>query len=373
MEKNKPTVLIVDDMPMNRELLIDIIGAEYNTLEAADGVEAIKVIEDNSEKIAAVLLDAMMPELDGFGVLRVLGERGLLESMPVIMISAEDSPEYIAMGYDLGVVDYISRPFDPNIVIRRLRNVIMLYAKQQVLTSIIKEQISEREENNSMLIDVLSSVVEFRNGESGPHILHIRRLTELLLKELAKIDSKYKMTLPEISLWSTASAMHDIGKIAIDDKILNKPGRLTDEEYNIMKKHSMYGYEILDGLDWKNAPLIEAAKQICRWHHERWDGRGYPDGLKGDEIPIPAQVVALADVYDALTSVRVYKPAYSHEKAIEMISGGECGEFNPDLIKCLLKVSGKLKDYLDSDENADYDIIAEHTFDAMRDRINEAK
>lgn len=372
MNKSKPTVLIVDDMLMNRMLLIDILDDEYNILEASNGIEAIDVFEKNKDSIAVILLDAMMPELDGFGFLEVMSKRGSLENIPVVMISAEDSPEYIAKGYDLGVADYINRPFDPNIVIRRVKNIIMLYAKQQVLTNLIKEQISEREENNSILIDILSSVVEFRNGESGPHVLHVRRLTELLLKELAKIDSKYSMSLPEISLWATASAMHDIGKIAIDDKILNKPGRFTDEEYNIMKNHSMFGYEILDGLSWrKDVPLIDAAKQICRWHHERWDGHGYPDGLKGDEIPVPAQVVALADVYDALTSERVYKPAYSHEKALNMITNGECGEFNPDLLKALLQIGDIIKEKINNPDDDNYEILTEKIFEDLQNRINQ--
>ena len=371
MSKTKPTVLIVDDMEINRMMLVDILGSDFNTIEAADGAKAIEIIEQNADGISAVLLDAMMPELDGFGVLKILSRKGLLENMPVIMISAENSPEYIAKGYDLGVVDYIGRPFDPNIVLRRLSNVIMLYAKQHVLTSLIKEQISEREENNSMLIDVLSSVVEFRNGESGPHVLHVRRLTELLLKEMAKLDEKYVMSPQEISMWASASAMHDIGKIAIDDKIINKPGRFTDEEFNIMKKHSLYGFEILDHLNWHHAPLIDAAKQICRWHHERWDGRGYPDGLKGDEIPIPAQVVAIADVYDALTSERVYKAAFSHEKAIDMITNGECGAFNPDLLKALLSLGDNIKEKMNDTEEENYDAVAEQIFNDLRERLNE--
>lgn len=370
MSRAKPTVLIVDDMEMNRIMLNDILSPDFVTMEASGGNEAIKIIQENPDRISAVLLDAMMPDLDGFEVLKILSRRGLLENIPVIMISAENSPEYIARGYDLGVVDYIGRPFDPNIVHRRLSNVVMLYAKQNVLTALIKEQISEREENNSMLIDVLSSVVEFRNGESGPHVLHIRRLTELLLKELARLDSKYVMPPQDVAMWATASAMHDIGKIAIDDKILNKPGRLTDEEYNIMKKHSVYGYEILDHLNWHHSPLIEAAKQICRWHHERWDGNGYPDGLKGDEIPIPAQVVALADVYDALTSERVYKAAYSHEKAIAMITDGECGAFNPDLLKALTQIGGSLKKKIDDAPEEDYDEIAEQIFEGLRERLD---
>ncbi len=371
MTKTKPTVLIVDDMEMNRVMLNDILESDFNTIEADNGTRAIEIIESDYENISAVLLDAMMPEPDGFEVLKILSRKGLLENMPVIMISAENSPEYIACGYDLGVVDYISRPFDPNIVLRRLSNVIILYAKQNLLTALIKEQISKREENNTMLIDVLSSVVEFRNGESGPHVLHIRRLTELLLNELQRLDSKYYMPPQDVAMWATASAMHDIGKIAIDDKILNKPGRLTDEEYEIMKKHSVYGYEILEHLNWHNAPLIEAAKQICRWHHERWDGRGYPDGLTGSEIPIPAQVVAIADVYDALTSERVYKPAYSHEKALDMITGGECGAFNPDLLEALVQIGPNIKNKMDDDTDQDYDRIAEQIFEGLREKLSE--
>lgn len=332
----KPMILIVDDVELNRAFLNDMLEDEYRILEAADGCQAISCLEMYEDQIDVVLLDVVMPVMDGFRVLEIMNERGWIENTPVIMISAETSSVYTNKGFELGVTDYINRPFDSRTIRHRIRNTIMLYAKQRALQGIVREQIREKEKNNTMMVDILSTIVEFRNGESGLHVLRIRVITEILLEAVMERCPQYHLTTGEIAIISNAAALHDIGKVAIPENILNKPGRLTPEEYNQMKKHTVLGAEMLDKmLQGREEALVRYARNICRWHHERWDGGGYPDGLSGDRIPICAQVVALADVYDALVSQRVYKPAYSHERAMEMILNGECGQFNPLLIRCL--------------------------------------
>lgn len=275
-----------------------------------------------------------------------------IEDIPVIMISSEDSEPYIRRAYELGVSDYINRPFDAKVVYQRVYNTIKLYAKQRKLVTLVTDQIYEKEKNNQMMISILSQIVEFRNGESGLHVLHINILSELLLERLVQKTDKYQISAQRRSLITTASALHDIGKIGIDDKILNKPGRLTPEEFDEMKKHTIIGESILKNVGiYQNEELVQLAMQICRWHHERYDGRGYPDGLKGEEIPIEVQVVSIADVYDALVSERVYKKAYSHKKAVEMILNGECGQFNPLLLECLQDIQDRIDEEFQNVEN----------------------
>lgn len=346
-QKQKQKILIVDDSEMNRAILADMLESEYEIIEAENGVEAVEVIENRKTELSLILLDIVMPELDGFGVLEVMNKRDWIEDVPVIMISSESGVAPVKRAYEMGISDYISRPFDSTVVHRRVVNTIMLYAKQKKLAALVMEQIEENEKQSALMIDILSHIVEFRNGESGLHVLHIRILTEQILRHLAQITDKYPFTQEEISLISTASALHDIGKISIDSGILNKPGRLTQEEFEIMKTHTTIGAEMLNNLAFhQDEPLVREAHAICRWHHERYDGRGYPDGLKGDEIPISAQVVALADVYDALTSERVYKKAIPHEEAVRMICNGECGTFNPLILKCLNDIADVLPDKL---------------------------
>lgn len=329
-------ILIVDDSEMNRAILSEMLGDEYEIIEAADGGQAVAILQKSSVEISLVLLDIVMPVMDGFEVLAIMNKKRWIQDIPVIMISAETSPSYIDRAYELGVTDFISRPFDSLVVRRRVVNTIMLYSKQKKLAGLVADQIYEKEKNNSLMINILSHIVEFRNGESGLHVLHVQTFTEILLKCLVKKTDKYNLSTADISLISNASALHDIGKISIPEEILNKPGRLTDEEYKIMKTHSSVGASMLDELPFhKDEPLVKVAYEICRWHHERYDGRGYPDGLKGDDIPISAQIVALADVYDALTSERVYKKAFPHDVAMNMILNGECGIFNPLLLECL--------------------------------------
>ena len=346
MEKQK--ILIVDDSEMNRSLLADILEEQYDVVEAENGVEAISLLSRQRADFSLLLLDIMMPEMDGFEVLAYINKYHWNDTFAVIMISADDSPANIKRAYDLGAFDYISRPFDSTIVKRRISNTMFLYARQQRLEKIIAEQFHEQEKNNKLMISILSHIVEFRNGESGLHILHVNTITKYLLKQLVRRTEQYPLSKADISLISTASALHDIGKIAISDTILNKPGRLTAEEFEVMKTHSMVGARMLSDLPFEQqeAPLVKVASEICRWHHERYDGNGYPDGLKGDEIPIAAQVVALADVYDALTSERCYKKAYSHKDALKMILDGQCGAFNPTLLLCLQEIADTLESEL---------------------------
>lgn len=347
IEKRKQTILIADDSEINRSLLADMLGNEFEILEAEDGQQAVAALQREGGKIDLVLLDIVMPNMDGFEVLASMIHNGWMKDIPVIMISSETSPSCIERAYELGVTDFINRPFDVWIVRKRVMNTLVLTSKQKKLVSLVTDQIFEREKMSNMMITILSHIVEFRNGESGMHVLHIRTLVDLLLRDLVLKTDRYNLTQTDISLISTASALHDIGKIGIPDEILNKPGKLTAEEYEVMKRHSEIGAGMLDDLDFlQDEKLVTYARQICRWHHERYDGKGYPDGLKGEEIPIAAQIVSLADVYDALTSERVYKPAFSHEEAMHMITNGQCGTFNPLLLECLHDVQGKIKEEL---------------------------
>ncbi len=340
----KYKILIADDAEMNREILTELLQDEFDIIEVENGRQAISVLQQQAKELSLVLLDIVMPEMDGFEVLAYMNRYHWIEDVPVIMISSETSPTYIKRAYDFGAADYISRPFDAAVVHRRVSNTIMLYAKQRKLTGMVAAQIYEKEKSNNLMVTILSHIVEFRNGESGLHVLHINTLTDLLLKSLVLRTDQYKLTKEDISRICVASALHDIGKIAIPYEILNKPGRLTPEEFEVMKTHSAIGAAMLDELPaYQDEPLVRTAYEICRWHHERYDGKGYPDGLKGDRIPISAQIVALADVYDALTSERCYKKAFSHETAMEMILDGQCGVFNPLLMECLKDIGDVLQ------------------------------
>lgn len=345
------TILIVDDSALNRMVLIEILGKEnYTFLEAENGQQAVELLDCHPE-VDLLLLDITMPEIDGFGVLEIMNQYHWIEETPVIMIFAEDSYTFVERAYDLGASDYITRPFDARVVCRRVSNTLMLYAKQKRLVQMVAEQVYEKEKVSNTMISILSHIVEFRNNESGLHVVHIRTITELLLRRLRKKTDRYPLTEADISLISTASALHDIGKINIPEQILNKPGRLTKEEFEIVKTHSAVGEHMLRQIPFnQNEPLVKIAREICRWHHERWDGRGYPDGLKGDEILISAQVVSLADVYDALTSERCYKAAFDHETALNMIVNGECGAFNPLLLECLMDGADQIKQAMQETE-----------------------
>lgn len=342
-EKIRQLILIVDDSELNRALLSEMLKDDFKILEASNGRECLDALEQYGMGISLVLLDINMPVMDGFEVLVQMNRNHWIEDIPVVMISSDDTESNIKRAYDMGVSDYIRRPFDAQVVFRRVFNTIKLYAKQRRLITLVTDQIDEKEKNNQIMIRILSQIVEFRNGESGLHVEHINILTGLLLERLVQKTDHYDLTWSDQYRITLVSALHDIGKIGIDDKILNKPGRLTKEEFAIMKSHTLIGASILENLGlYQEEPLIKTAYQICRWHHERYDGKGYPDGLRGDEIPISAQVVSVADVYDALVNERVYKKAITPEKAIEMILNGECGVFNPILLECLVDIKDKI-------------------------------
>ena len=336
-------ILIVDDSEMNRKILVEMLKSDFRILEAADGEECISILEQYGTGISLIMLDIVMPSLDGFSVLAYMNRKHWIDDIPVIMISSEESGSYIQRAYEMGVSDYISRPFDAKVVYQRVYNTIKLYMKQRRLINLVSDQVYEKEKNNRIMVSILSQIVEFRNGESGLHVVNINSVSALILEQLVQKTDMYKLSWARQYMIATASALHDIGKIGIDEKILNKPGRLTPEEYEIMKTHSVIGYDMLNSIGlYQDEELVKVAKEICRWHHERYDGRGYPDGLKGEEIPVSAQVVSLADVYDALVSERVYKKAFTHDQAMSMILTGECGAFNPILLECLKDIQDEL-------------------------------
>ena len=349
-------ILIVDDAEFNREILKEFLGEAYSYLEAENGIQAIRILEENPE-IDLMLLDVNMPQMNGFEVLEWMNQLHWIDETPVIMISSEGSVDAMRKAYEMGITDYITRPFDSVIVKKRVQNTLELYANQKRLISVVVDQVYEKEENSSIMIRILSNVLGFRNSESSEHILHIRTATEMMLRKLVKTTDVYHLTETDIAMITTASSLHDIGKIGIPEGILNKPGRLTDEEFKIMKTHSEIGASLIRDMNFSESkPLIHTAWEICRWHHERWDGKGYPDGLKGEEIPISAQVVSIVDVYDALTSERCYKKAFDHDTAIQMILDGQCGQFNPILLKCLKELSTQLSKMLgkEIDDNKYY-------------------
>ena len=380
---HKYKILIVDDSEMNREILSAILGDEFDILEAANGEECISAIRKYGTNISLVLLDIVMPEMDGFEVLEFLNKYEWIDDIPVIMISSEDSATSVKKAYEMGVSDYINRPFDAEVVHRRVFNTIKLYAKQRRLIALITNQVYEKEKNNRILIEILSQIVEFRNGESGRHVLNVNIITGILLEQLVQITDQYNISWSDRLMITTAASLHDIGKIGIDDKILNKAGKLTSEEVEKVKEHTVIGASMLENMGlFKDEEFVKVAYKICRWHHERYDGNGYPDGLKGEEIPISAQVVALADVYDALVSRRIYKKQFSHEEAMEMILSGECGAFNPVLLQCLTEAQDKVKESIvinDEDNNSykrnimkelnEYESTKEHLMESITQDI----
>lgn len=347
MERHRQTILVVDDQAVNRALLEKIFSSDYTVLQAADGQQALETIESGRQKIDIVLLDISMPILDGFGVMTHLQSTGRLEHLPVIFITAEDSISMMRRAYELGVTDVITKPFQPDIVRRRVQNVLGLYTKKEYLEATVARQTESLRRQSLLLADAMSSIIEFKSLDSGQHILRIRILTQFLLQALMREGYPGSLSEEEIQLISEAAAMHDIGKITIPDAILNKPARLTDEEFEVIKGHTVAGCEVAKKLRFvRSSAYMAYCFDICRHHHERWDGRGYPDGLKGDQITIWSQVVSLADVYDALTNERVYKKAYSHQKALQMILNGECGVFNPRLLACFVRNADEMLVYI---------------------------
>ncbi len=364
---NRKKILIADDSELNREILISMLSEEYDIIAACNGEEAVLAIQMHGLSIDLILLDIVMPKMDGFQVLDYMKANKWIGEIPVIMISAVNTPSVIHRAFENGVVDYICRPFDSAVVKRRVSNTVKLFEKQKTLAELVANQIYEKEKSGNLMIAILSHIVEFRNGESGLHVLHINLITRILLQRLLEKTDQYPLSYEDINLISMASALHDIGKISIPDEVLNKPARLTKEEFEIMKTHSAVGADILKSLPFQNEPLIKYAYDICRWHHERYDGGGYPDRLVGDEIPIWAQVVSIADVYDALTSERVYKKAYTHEVAMAMIYNNECGVFNPLILDCLKECEDLIRKEL---EEANESILMSARKDVKND-VNE--
>lgn len=339
----KQQILIVDDEEINRAILMEMFEGEdeYELLEASNGSEAVSRIEEN-DGIVLIMLDVVMPIMDGFKVLEYMQAHGLLNAVPVILITGETVVDSEDKAYSFGVADVIHKPFFPHIVKRRSKNIIELYQNKRNMELRLKEQeeeirAQEKEirETNEFMIDALSSVVESRSAETGDHTKRIKFYTRIMASYLMKHFPKYGLTYAQVDAISRASVLHDIGKIGISDVILLKPGRLTNEEFEIMKTHTTIGCDMLEKMYRKqDTEFYRYCYDICRHHHERWDGRGYPDHLVGDQIPVSAQVVAVADVYDALVSPRVYKGSFSSEKAFEMILNGECGQFSPDIMEC---------------------------------------
>ena len=367
----KQKILIVDDAKFNRDILKEILGDAYNYLEAENGNQAIQMIGENIG-IDLMLLNINMPQMNGFEVLEIMKRSQCIDETPVIMISAEESVDVMRKAYEMGITDYITRPFDSVIVKKRVQNTLELYANQKRLINVVVDQVYEKEENNDIMLRILSNVLGSRNSESSEHILHIRTATKMMLRQLLKTTDAYHLTETDIAIITTASSLHDIGKIRIPEEILNKPGRLTDEEFKIMKTHSEIGASMIWDMHFlQDHPLVHTAWEICRWHHERWDGKGYPDGLKGEEIPISAQVVAIVDVYDALTSERCYKKAFDHDTAIQMILDGQCGQFNPILLKCLKELSIQLSKMSgkETDDNKHYREIQRLSNEILSDKF----
>ncbi len=354
MENSRKRVLIADDAELNREILKNILHDQFDVVEAKNGAEALKIMSNKESGISILLLDILMPETDGFGVLEIMKKRGYLDYIPVIIISSESTANSVDKAYELGATEFITKPFNPAVVRHRVMNNIRLFNRQQALMQIVTDKVYERNRYADMMINILSTVMEVKNGESGLHILHINTITRILAETLLTMTDKYTYTKEDIQLISNASSLHDIGKMAIPDEIINKPGKLTAEEFAVMKTHSAEGAKLIKSLiEYEDEPLVRYAYEICLYHHERYDGKGYPCGLKGEEIPIWAQIVSVADVFDALISERVYKAAYTPEKALEMICGGECGEFNPLIIQCLLKSKDRILDALDRASSAE--------------------
>lgn len=341
---NQKKILIADDSELNRALLVDMLEHDFSIFEVSNGKETIAALQAHQGEIEVLLLDVVMPEMDGFEVLAAMNENHWIDDIPVIMISAEMGSAYIDKTFKLGAVDYVSRPFVPNVIRRRIMNTVLLHTKKQQLMSVLADRFYRQEKNTELMVDILGHAVECRSGEGGTHMTHVILVTGLLLQCLVGKTDRYHLEREDIGAIRMASGLHDIGKLQIPEEILTKPHSLTPEEYEIVKRHTQIGAKLITDLPiYQNERLVKYAIEICRWHHERWNGEGYPDGLKGDAIPIAAQVVSVADVYDALTSERCYKEAFSHEKSMRMIHSGECGSFNPLLLECLDEIAVRLQ------------------------------
>ncbi len=342
-ENNKQKILIVDDSEINRQMLAEMLKNDFEIVETGSGEQCVDILQEQGSEISLVLLDIIMPGMSGFDVLEYMSENHWIEEIPVIIISKDNSLASVTKAYKLGASEYIGRPFDAQVIYQRVYNVIKLYAKQRRLIALVTEQIYEKEKNERMLVDLLSQIVELRNGENGIHVRHVHILTELLLEQLVQKTDRYNLTWSDQLVITTASALHDIGKIGISEKVLSKKEDLTEREQELVQAHTILGATMLKNLDsHKDDELVKTAYEICRWHHEKYDGSGYPDGLKGDEIPIAAQIVALADAYDKLIRDRVNTKGIPHEEAMEILLKERSGEFNPVLLECLSELQGRI-------------------------------
>ena len=340
----RDTILIVDDIETNRAILHSMFEEKYRILEAENGEQAMLLVKQLHDTIAAVLLDLVMPVMDGYEVMKAMNSEKLLSEFPIIIITADNTIENEIQAFDLGASDIIKNPFEPKVVLRRVNNAIELSLYKLNLEELIEEQANEIMESNAVIMDTLASIIEYRNVETGQHNRRIRVFTKVLADDVSTRYPEYGITKNNKHLIVNASTLHDIGKIAIPDSILIKPYELTDKEYEIMKQHTIKGADMLQQLTrMGNKEYLSYAIEICKYHHERWDGSGYPEGLKGDEIPISAQIVSIADCYDALTRDRVYKNAIPSKNSINMILNGECGEFSPKLLKSLEAVSDEFE------------------------------
>lgn len=351
-------ILVVDDVEINRGILSEILSDEYTVLEADNGKQALEIINENFDELAAMLLDLLMPEVDGFAVLDTMKQKGWTEKIPVLVISGEHSVQVENQCFEYGVTDFIHKPFNNILVKRRVNNIANLFQYQDELEQkvekqtetlrkqykLLKLQADKLQQSNNNIIDILGTVVESRNFESGEHVKRVKSYTRILGMQFQEDYPEYGLTRERIDIIASASALHDLGKIAIPDHILLKPGRLTEEEFEYMKSHTTRGCEILNNIKevWDDE-YGEVSYEICRHHHERYDGKGYPDGLAGEDIPISAQIVSVADVYDALIHERVYKNAFSKEQAFRMIVTGECGVFSPRILESFRNVRKKLE------------------------------
>lgn len=359
----KNTVLIVDDNEMNREILSVTLEEYYSILEAGDGLSALKLLEERAEEIAVILLDLVMPNMDGLEFMEVMKERGFLETIPVLVISGETSSEIEEKCLRSGAYDFIKKPFVPALALSRTRNAITLYNYKSDLeeqidrqTAQLRRQADELRLQNKKLMDLnektiefLSDVVEARDLTSGAHVHRVKTFSYIMGAELMHRYPEYGLTEEKLQMIALASSTHDVGKIMISDAILLKPAKLTRDEFDLMKKHTVLGCQVLErGKKIWDESYYEYCWQICRWHHEKYDGRGYPDGLVGDEIPIAAQIVSLMDCYDALTTARPYKKPFTTDQAYEMLMNGECGVFNPRLLECLEVCRQELADIAES-------------------------
>lgn len=339
----RQSVLIVDDSELNRKMLGQMLGSRFDIAEAASGEACLQLLEQNATGISIVLLDIHMPGIDGFTVLEEMNQKNLLEQIPVIMISSEDTVDAVRRAFDLGASDYISRPFDAKVVYQRIINTIQLYAKQRRLSAMAADLVFEKERASRMMIGILSQVVEKRNGESRDHVQRVAQLTSMLLAGLAQKTDRYPLTREMRRTIATAAALHDIGKMEICEDLLHKEGPLTEAERRTLQSHTLLGAQMLEEQpECRDDAFARTAYNICRWHHERYDGGGYPDGLQGEQIPIEAQVVGLADVYERLVSRPVDGHARTHSEVVQMICTGVCGAFNPLLLDCLQDMEAEI-------------------------------